>query len=238
MKINIKFFIAIILICLLFSCITKKNILVFENIDNGKDISIEFTKGKAFNHPTFVIWLEDMDGSYLKTLFLTKAYANCLFEHKMLGDTLWLNEKGESCQPAALSYWTHKKGMINNKTLVPSKKNKFVDAYTGATPKGSFVFNAKKSEKKQYRLLVEINQTWDWNKFWTNNKYPENSAYKHSAQPSIIYGVAINNMDSTFYLNPIGHGDPKGESGKLFTNISTLTSAKQIFSSIKVKMKK
>jgi hypothetical protein len=85
--------------------------------------------------------------------------------------------------------------------------------------------------------LLEINQSWDWNQYWTNNKYPDNAAYKHSAQPSLIYAVTINSADSIYYMNPIGHGDPKGESGNLFTNIGTLSSAKEIFESIKIEIK-
>lgn len=237
-KLNLKKYIILLLAVLLQSCSTQEKIIIYENINNENSMTLEFTKGKSFNHPTFVIWLEDMEGNYLKTLFITKSYAECFFKNKLLGDTLWIPESGKSHQPAALSFWTHKKGLINNKTLIPTRENSFIDAFTGATPDGSFIFKTKKSEKNNYRLLVEINQTWDWNKYWTNNKFPDNSAYKHSAQPSIIYEVKINDTDNIYFLNPVGHGDPKGESGKLYTNISTLTSAKNIFSSIKIKINK
>ncbi|MBN1251147.1 MAG: hypothetical protein JXA16_03360 [Bacteroidales bacterium] len=137
-----------------------------------------------------------------------------------------------------MPYWTYKKGLINNKTFVPTKENPFVDAYSGATPKNNFVFETLNISKiKKYRILLEVNQTWDWNKFWNNSKFPNNNAYKHSAQPSVIYAVTINEKDSVYLLNPIGHGNPTGENGNLYTNLSTLCSAKEIFNSIKIEIK-
>jgi hypothetical protein len=86
--------------------------------------------------------------------------------------------------------------------------------------------------------LIEVNQTWDWNEFWTNNKFPENSAYKHSAQPSLIYATTVREGEHEFHLNPIGHGDAKGESGKLYTDISSITTAKNIFRAINIEINK
>lgn len=222
------------------SCITEKNIAkpIVIDLSNSKDFEVELNPGKSFNHPTFVIWIEDMDENYIKTLFITKSYASGIFGHKMVGDSIWLNESGKSIQPAALPYWTYKKGLINNKNLIPTPETPFVDAYTGATPKGKFTLSDKPLSMSKYRVMIEVNQTGDWNNYWTNNKFPSNNAYKHSAQPSVIYSVTINPEDSIFYLNPIGHGSPTGKNGNIFTDLSTLSSALDIFSSIKITIKK
>lgn len=240
---TIQLFLAIVTITILFSaCKTTENtgetIVFKDNSFNAGEaaLQISFIAGKYFNHPTFVIWKEDMNGNIKKTLFVTKAYASGIFGHQMQGDTMWLNKSGKSNQPAALPYWTYKKGLINGK-LIPSPENEYTDATTGATPNKNFVYTTN-SEKGLYRILLEVNQTWDWNKYWTNNKYPENNAYKHSAQPSIIYAVTINESDSVFYMNPIGHGNEKGENGNLNTDLSTLTTAKEIFESIKIQVLK
>jgi len=203
------------------------------------DIIINITKGGSFNYPTFVIWQEDLEGNFVKTLYITKSYASGVFGREMIGDTMWMNKPGKSYQPAALPYWTYKKGLINNKTYVPTPENPYIDAYTGATPTTNFSFDTKIkiSKNQKYKILVEVNQTWDWNNFWTNNKYPENNAYKHSAQPSLIYAVNIDNENNTFYLNPIGHGCPTGENGKLYTDLSTFTTALDIFKEIKITVK-
>lgn len=225
------------------SCVTSNKSVQYDELkdkiivdNNSHGLLLEFEKGKAFNHPTFVIWAEDLDGKYLKTIYITKSYSSGIYANQMHGDTLWLPQQGPSYQPAALPYWTHKKGLIDNVGLIPTPDHPFVDAYIGATPQNSFRFETQNIDQN-YRLLVEVNQAWDWNKFWTNNKYPENEAYKHSAQPSLIYAVIIDSADSVLYLNPIGHGSPTGENGKLYTDLTTITSAKQIFSSIRALIK-
>jgi len=215
---------------------TESIVIKNTNIDNeSAKISISLVKGEYYNHPTFVIWKEDMNEKYVETIFVTKSYASGIYGYEMVGDSVWRSVSGKSIQPAALPYWTYKKGKINGKTYVPTPDNPFVDGYTGATPKQNFKFETGgNTAKDSYRILLEINQTADWNNYWTNNKYPDNPAYKHSAQPSIIYAVSINNADSVFYMNPIGHGDPKGETGKLYTDLSTLTTVKEILESVKI----
>ncbi|MFC2096729.1 hypothetical protein ACFLSI_00190 [Bacteroidota bacterium] len=243
---NINIFIqGIFLILVLNSCKTidtAADVIVYKDsifIKTTDKLTINIQKGESFNHPSFVLWMEDTDGKYINTIFITKSYASGIFKHEMVGDTLWLKSGGQSYQPSALPYWTYKKGLIDEKYLVPTPEHPYLDGLTGATPDKDFkLMTGSKPNKDQYRILLEVNQPWDWNKFWTNNKYPDSPAYKHSAQPSIIYAVLINQEDSKYYLNPIGHGDPKGESGKLFTDINTLTTVKQIFESISIDIEK
>jgi hypothetical protein len=236
--------ISLLILSVFYKCdTTAKSVDIIHYKDSlkieGSDFaSIHIEKGKEFNHPTFVIWLEDTGGTYIETVFITKSYASGVFGYAALTDSTWDNKPGESIQPAALPYWTHKKGIINNKVLVPTKEHPYIDAYSGETPKSDFRFDTKlKSAKNIYRILLEVNQPWDWNNYWTNNKYPESESYKHSAQPSLIYAVTMNKTDKEFYMNPIGHGDPKGETDKLFTNLNTITGAKEIFKSIKIVIK-
>lgn len=213
-----------------------KDSLKINSDDRALHINIE--KGIEFNHPSLVIWKEDTEGNYLETIFITRSYATGIFAYAALTDSTWDNKPGESIQASALPYWTFKKGLINNAVLVPTKEHPFLDAYTGATPKTDFKFDTRTEFKAEnYRILVEVNQPWDWNSYWTNNKYPLSESYKHSAQPSLVYGVTINNNEKVFYLNPIGHGDPKGESAKLYTDLSTISTAKNIFESIKIEIK-
>ncbi len=221
---------------------TTAEVLVYRDsllIQTSDKMTIQFQKGKSYNHPTFVIWEEDGEGNYLRTLFITQAYASGIFGYRMVGDSVWLNEPGESIQPAALPYWTHKKGPITGNQLVPTPENPFVDGYSGATPTDDFQFETGfTTSERETKLFLEVNQSWDFNSYWTNNKFPDSPAYKHSAQPSLIYEAAINPVDSVFTMSPVGHGDPKGESGKLYTDLSTLTIAKEIFESITITIKR
>ncbi len=238
------YFYPIAIFIILLSCTPIKHLGQLEvrkdtfQVSSGSNFSIECIEGEAFNHPTFAIWQEDMEGNYIKTIFVTKAYASGVFGYKMNHDSVWFPLSGESHQPAALPYWTHKKGLIDNKKYMPNPEHPFVDAYTGATPKGSFVFDTyQQNSDKQYRILMEVNQAWDWNEYWVNDKYSDNKAYQHSAQPSVVYAATINNTVKEYYLNPIGHSHPKGENGDLFTNLSTISTAKNIYSSIKISIK-
>jgi hypothetical protein len=208
------------------------------SIVDNPNLTIYAEKGNGHNYPTFVIWTEDLMGNYINTFYITKSYATGIYNHEMKGDTAWSNEAGPSYQPAALPYWTHKKGLINSKVLIPDSDNPFVDAYSGATPSGSFEIGISSDIKKPYKILLEVNQLGDWNKFWTNNKYPDSEAYKHSGQPSVIYSVTIDQNDTIFHMNPIGYGDPEGNSGNLYTDLSNITTPLSIFSLIKINTSK
>ncbi|OIO99903.1 MAG: hypothetical protein AUJ98_09895 [Bacteroidetes bacterium CG2_30_33_31] len=244
MKINLLIILLYLSVLVIFSCNSTKELnheIIYNDsahFELQNNFRFTLNNGKGFNHPTYVLWEEDMSGNYLRTLYITKAYASGIFGHQMVGDSVWMMKPGESHQPAALPYWSHKKGLLSGDNLIPSPEHPFVDAYCGATATKNFQFRSNiEPLDKNIRILFEVNQAWDWNYYWTNSKYSDNYAYKHSAQPSIIYAVTINNTDSIYYLNPIGHGDAKGESGKLFTDLSNITSAKEIFKSIKLEIK-
>ena len=193
------------------------------------DLIINLKPGEYFNHPTYAIWIEDMYGNYVRTLFITESYATGIFAYQMDGEFSWKKGSGQSYQPAALPYWTHKKPSLNRKDIIPTPDNPFIDAFTGATPKAEFNFFTSFVEDTPFRILLEVNQSWDWNEYWHNNKIPESPAYKRSAQPSLLYSVTIDQKEGVFSLNPIGHGDPTGDTGRLFTDLSTLTTAREIF---------
>lgn len=223
-------------------CSTPKTVVEPISIKGSKpgkhSITIAAKAGTGHNHPTFVIWQEDLEGNVLQTLYVSKAYATGIFGHANVGDTAWLDKPGKSYQPSALPYWTNKKGLIGGVTYVPTPEHPFTDAITGATPKAGFYLSTNLDKVWGTRILLEVNQAWDWNDYWTNDKIPNNESYKHSAQPSLVYAVRISENDSTFYLNPIGHGDPVGKSGKLFTDLSGFTTAKEIFPEIKLLINK
>lgn len=208
-------------------------------LGTGSILELTFVKGKSHNHPTFVFWLEDMDGKYIQTLFISKAIGQGLFQYGDKTGGAW--KPGEVRRPAALPYWAHKRGVMNESgSMVPTSKSKIPDAYSGATPKGSFVLTTRTDTPLtgKYRLMFEINQTWDWNEFWNNNKFPENTEYKTSCQPALVYSADIDfsGADADIDLKVLGHSHYAGEDGSLTTNVETLTTALQIAKEIKVKL--
>lgn len=222
-----------------------KNIVQYDTLnyafDSGKSVlEVVFQKGESFNHPTFVIWIEDLEGNYIKTVFLTKSFATGIYSYADGGNGTWKSEQGESIRPAALPYWSHKRIITNfDGGVVPTPENPVIDAISGATPNESFVMKTNLYEKTptSFRILLEINQTWDWNSYWTNNKYPDDNDYKSSSQPSVIYSGDLNTVNPTkIILQPIGHGHYAGKDGSLTTNLSTLTTALKIVKQIEISL--
>jgi hypothetical protein len=203
----------------------------------GQELTITALKGKYHNHPTYAIWLEDTSGKYFQTLFVTQAIGQGIFNYGDKSEGKW--KAGEVRRPAALPYWSHKRGIKAEDGLyVPSKKSPVPDAYTGATPKGSFILQTRPDAKgpRFVKVLMEVNQPWDWNEYWTNALHPEDENYMTSCQPAVVYSAIIDleSAPAETLLVPVGHSQYSGRDGSLDPNLSTHTSALQIFNAIKV----
>jgi hypothetical protein len=132
----------------------------------GQSYTVHLVPGKSHNHPTFAVWLETGNGEFIQTLFVTKSLATGWFGHGQLDAGRWKDEPGISIRKAALPYWLHKSGILKNgKGDMPSPENPSADGFTGATPKGEVYINLKSnlSPVLPYRMMLEVNQTWDWN---------------------------------------------------------------------------
>jgi hypothetical protein len=203
----------------------------------GIDIEIHFEKGKTFNHPLMAIWLEDMDGNYIQTLYVAESIAKGVYRHGDASSGRW--KPGPIRRPAALPYWGHQRGIkASDGFYLPEDNNPMPDALTGPTPKGDFVVKTRtpSGQLRKFRVLFEINQSWDWNEFWTNNKFPGDREYMTSAQPALVYEAVID-LDSNiheFPMKPIGHSHWSGRNGTLYEDLRTITTALDISKSIKV----
>ena len=204
----------------------------------GEAFNITLEKGKSHNHPSFAIWVEDMDENFIQTLFVTRSIATGIFGHGPLEAEKWDTTPGWQRRPAALPYWINKRIPADKGPQLPDPDHPVPDAYTGATPPGSALINTKlnKPLNGKIRFLMEVNQPWDWNDYWTNTLY-DDPDYRTSCQPSLVYAVTVDldNPDKSFYMNPIGHGHYAGKDGELYTDLTTITTAKDIFSKIIVK---
>jgi hypothetical protein len=122
---------------------------------------------------------------------------------------------------------------------VPDPEHPVLDGYTGATPPGDFVIKAEGQQTlpRKFRLVMEINQPWDWNEYWTNALY-DDADYRTSCQPSLVYSVSIDldKPEKEYFLNPIGHGHYSGKDGKLYTDLRSMTTALKIIDHVSVKL--
>jgi hypothetical protein len=231
-------------IVLLSSCVSQKPsdekiAQILSNTEaSGFPITLQVSKGSSFNHPSLAIGVEDLDGKYIETLFVTKSVATGVFGHGELAPGKWSTIPGAVRRPAALPYWSHKRNIQAADGLyTPSPETAVPDAISGATPPSSFVLKTALSKKPsgEFKLFLEVNQAWDSNEYWLNNKYPDDVNYYASLQPSLIYAATINpdSMDKPMDLIAIGHGEPSGKNGSLNTDLTSLTTAKEIFLSIR-----
>jgi hypothetical protein len=214
--------------------------LMLTNPDGiGNRLEITFEKGSEHNHPLMAIWLEDTVGKYIQTLYVVQSIATSTFNFGEVHKGKWM--PGVIRRPAALPYWSHKRGIKAPDGLyTPSADNPVPDAYSGATPEADFILTTRsdKELKRFVTILFEINQSWDWNEHWTNNKYPDDKEYKTSSQPALVYAAVIDtqNKGAVYSLSPVGHSHYSGKTGELFPDLTSITTAFKIAKSIRVKV--
>jgi hypothetical protein len=239
-----KFFALLPAAMLLFMC-TNTRVPVEETpeqftynpLGSGPVLEIEMIRGEGHNHPLMAIWAETLDGKFIQTLYVAESIGKGIFRHGDASRGFWM--PGEIQRPAALPYWSHRRGIKNEHGYyLPTPTNPVPDAYTGPTPGRSFILRTRLDEKTDdpFKILFEINQTWDWNEFWTNNKYPEDEEYKTSCQPALVYTVTIDPSDpkESYPMKVIGRSHHSGANGELYKDLETLTTALHIAEELEV----
>jgi hypothetical protein len=206
----------------------------------GQKLEITFKAGDRHNHPLMVFWITDTLGNYIQTLYVAKSIATGYFGHGDASEGYW--QPGPLRRPATLPYWSHGRGVKAEDGLyLPSEKNPMPDAVTGPTPKADFVLTTTTSgeEPDVFRVYMEINQSWDWNQYWHNNRFPDDHEYKTSSQPAVVYMTTIEKNDprELYIFEAIGHSHYAGADGKLYTTLETLTTALEITESVTLRLK-
>ncbi len=207
---------------------------------NGVPVEIIFKKGIQHYYPLMAIWAEDTSGKYIHSLYVAESIAKGKFRHAKYEQGEWKSDR--KLIPSALPYWCHRQTDVSNDSIfLPTPERPLADAYTGATPANSFVLKTvvEPVAGDVFNIFFEINQSWDWNQYWYNGRFPGNKEYLKSAQPALVYKVTIdlNDKKSEYKMQPVGHSHPYGADGELYEDISTLTTALEIAESIVVQMK-
>jgi len=229
--------------CLLISVLTfatkKPEAITFYTVGaakTGTALKLTFEKGKQHNHPLFAVWLADMNGTFLETLYVSESIGKGVFPRVDRQKGAWL--AGPIQRPAALPYWAHQRNILNEfGSYNPTPAHPELDGNTGATPQSSFILNLKSSKELSgsYLVFVELNQSWDWNEFWYNDRFPGNKEYMTSSQPALVYSVLIDTRQKTAcQLKPVGYSSYDGSDGSLNPDLKTLTTALHIAKSITV----
>lgn len=173
------------------------------------------------NPPQIAVWLEDTQGNYLSTVYVT---------HKIATQS-W-QASGGNRRKEALPHWCYSHGVKYDDGLyLPTKKEPLTDGISGATPHGSFDIKLSPAiALKTFVVKIEINHSTDF-----NEAFPK-SAKEGSGQPAIVYAanVDLSAGKKSFEANLVGHSSPNGSSGEVSKDTSGLTTALHIVKRITV----
>lgn len=235
--------IAIAAMLMLNVCSCEKEDLQFET-DN---ISVKVIEGENWLHdfplflgmniknpPQFVIWLEDTEGNYISTLFVTKKIAT----------EAWMSNDGNR-RKEALPHWCYQRGIIYDDGLyLPTKEEPLIDGISGATPKAGIELKLEPaSYLRQFVIKAEFNHSIDFNDAFPENAKEGDSNYSGgdmgSGQPALVYSALID-LDTNikeYNLQLIGHSSSDGTNGDIYEDLSGVTSADRIVKEIVVLIK-
>jgi hypothetical protein len=215
----------------------------------GREITLSCEKGEHYIHPLKInplitikttpqiaVWVEDIDGRYIDTLYVTKK----------AGTQGWRSSPDLPAEkirrPESLPCWSHRRAVVYPDGLfMPTRDNPLTDAVTAASPAGDFHLRTKTPQDlTKLVVLVEVNNSADFNDAYAKAALPGTPGYSGgewgSGQLSVIYAatVDLSAPPGTCELKPIGHGSPDGSDGSINPDMGSLTTAKDIIRRITV----
>lgn len=238
MRIRLLVILATLTVGVLNSC--KKELLEYEH----GDIKVLVEKGdewlhdfpfllgiKQKNAPQIAIWIEDTNGNYITTIFVS---------HKIATEG-WMANKGNR-RKESLPVWCYARGVVYSDGLyLPTNDKPVSDAISGATPKGSFDIKVRPAGSlRKFVVKVELNHSTDWNEYYPKNAREGDSNYSGgsggSGQPAVVYATEID-LDASqkqYVASLVGHSSPDGSNGEISADVSSLSSALNIVKLITV----
>lgn len=173
------------------------------------------TNWKEKREPQVAVWLEDADGNYIRTLYVTSRAEK----------RSWIFSPKDG-RPESLPVWYCASG--ENPAKSGGEKTA-LDAVSSATPKGGVIFGAEIDGEKSYVLKAELNNSFDYNGFYTKKNSGVNG------QPSVVYGAIIPaGFTQEIRLELLGTGSLDGSDGIIHAETENLTTAQHIVSCIAV----
>ena len=173
------------------------------------------TNWKEKREPQVAVWLENADGNYIRTLYVTSRAEK----------RSWIFSPKDG-RPESLPVGYCAAG--ENPAKGGGEKTA-LDAVSSATPKGGVIFGAEIDGEKSYVIKVELNNSFDYNGFYTKKNSGVNG------QPSVVYGAIIPaGFTQEIRLELLGTGSLDGSDGIIHAETENLTTAQHIVSCIAV----
>jgi hypothetical protein len=215
--------------------------LFFTNISCSKaqDFSngiIDFTYQPGSGGVQIVIWIEDGDGNYIETIFITDFIGRDGGGNRTDNPDI---DYGTGNRWSAFPIWAHKRNVIDTTygldNLYPPSESQAsypddLDAVSGATPTSGIqtkTLELSELEYGEYKCWIEVNKSFD------NNDYHDYSYYR--GQPSLVWNVTVNvgdSPDSSMVLNYTGYGSTDGSDGNINPPDTTITTAEDLLAEV------
>lgn len=220
----------------------------------GPVLRIDLRIGPHFAWPQYAFWAEALDGRLLQPLYVTRKLAESRFDTKVTRKTdglvftsnpldsgeydadvifNFVDEPGTSSErsrPESLPVFLHK---LTEDTK--SFGNVVIDGYAGATLQQSFLLSTRVQTPlaEPYRVRFEINQSFDFNRYYSSDRFPDDPVYSgdgYSAQPSLVYEAVIDpSSEQRYYpMQLIGRGHHSGQNGEIYSDLHNMTTALEI----------
>ena len=188
----------------------------------ARDVTVSVTAGenwKGKHTPQFAIWLEDTEGNYITTLYVTEKASR----------KSWIFCPKEG-RPESLPVWYHasKQDVRKGKEAQKANARLQLDAVTGATPTAGISFTQNITDSPCV-IKAEFNVSFDYNDVYTKANSNDNG------QPSVVYEAKIDGaVDGPIELAFSGTGSIAGTDGEIHTDAQGLETALSIVKSVTV----
>ncbi|MDQ2075909.1 DUF4405 domain-containing protein [Marinimicrobium sp. ABcell2] len=229
----------------------------------GLGLTIDVRTGPYYRWPQYAIWLETLDGNLIEPIYVTGKLASNRFDIRVVPKDAsavltsdpfesgeqspeqifsFINEpetRDQRLRPESLPVFLHAMGAAQRSAIDSLE----LDGYTGATLLDSFLLsaNAQAQLGEPFKVRFEINQSFDFNDYWSSNRFPDDPVYSgdgYSAQPSLIYEAIIDPRSAARYypMSVVGRGHHSGRDGHVHPDISTMTTALELVDRIIVEV--
>jgi len=228
--------------------LTKREVIEMD-LSKEVQLSIDLVRAEHYWHPQMAVWIEDNEGNYVETIFVSKATALGIFFGGRSKDNFkeFDAKKSNSTdyrRVDALPVWSHKRGVkYEDGMYTPTREKPLPDAITGATLQDNFHLKSSIDALDSFNLKLEINVAFDDNEYFSEYDYADDDVYHNGTgqlgQPSIVFNSKINLNDGENYylMDLIGHGHHSAQTGKIYEDLSKLTTATNIVERIVVGVK-
>ncbi|GMQ63110.1 hypothetical protein [Vallitalea maricola] len=165
--------------------------------------------------PQYAIWIEDIEGNYLETLYVTEKISKI---------------KRKSALPVYMK-------ILSNEGIE-------VDDISGASITSSIKTNpisVDGIDRKKFKIFMEVNNSYDYNDVYKENLAIGDKGYNtdYCGQPAVIYYAEVDlDKNNTYTLEPIGHSDPTGESANIIYELDSIEGALNIVKKVDIEFYK